>query len=424
MMNLRYGNGRAARRGDRQSRKSLATQNAAMSERSSGARLGRSRDWRIEARCRQRECLPMGPTVVSSTGPYGTGGLGRHLAELVEALRDVGHLYAYLTPGINAPDAGGVGTTVRIPRAARTVLNAPPVRFSLGWRVLLGNIAFDRVAARRLSADAHHLLVFNGHALCHAVAARRLGYRSIGLVSANCHLAYVARQHEKAWRQYPIERPWGPRVAARNLAEYDAVDYVYVSSRYAWDTFVAEGFPEGRLRLFPLTPDERYQPRRDAPTSSTFNVVYVGSLSVHKGVPLLIDAVRRLPYDDLRLILVGGWGTPGMRRHIEAATAADARIEVRPGDPVPQFHQAGVCAHPSYTDGFGYAPAEALACGVPVIVTDDTGMKDLVQPGVNGCVIPTGDLDALTLAIEDAYRIGCDASRAGEAYSGGSGVAS
>jgi glycosyltransferase involved in cell wall biosynthesis len=368
---------------------------------SSGTRVGS--DWRADAKRRQLQALPDGPTVVSSTGPYGSGGLGQHLAELVEALRATGNLAGYLTPRPAPQDAGRLGVAVGLPRTARLALKAS-ARASPGLRVLAGNVAFDIAASRRLPADAEHLLVFNGQALRHIVVARRLGYRSVGLVSANAHLAYEARQFDRAWRQYPIERPWAARSVPRNLAEYAAADYVHVSSRYVWESFVSEGFPEERLRLFPLVPNERFQIRRSPPSVSTFNVVYVGSLSVHKGVPLLIDAVRSLPHDDLRLVLVGGWGTRGMRRHIEAACAADPRVEVSPGDPLPHLLQAGVCVHPSYGEGCSYAPGEALACGVPLIVSANTGMNESIgEPGQRQ-VVPTGDLDALAQAIDAAYR--------------------
>jgi glycosyltransferase involved in cell wall biosynthesis len=352
----------------------------------------------------QRESLPDGPTVVSSTGPYGGGGLGRHLAELVEALRETGGLATYLTPRPCAEDVDRRGIEVGVPGPASAAFALPPIRFAPGWRVLLANAAFDSAAARRLPPGAEHLLVFNGHALRHVEAARRLGYRSVALVSANTHMAHEARQHTRAWCRHPLERPWAPRNRRRNIAEYAAVDHVYVSSRYAWETFVSEGFPEERLRLFPLTPHQRFQPRRSPPAVATFNVVYIGSLSVHKGVPLLIEAVRRLAHDDLRLLLVGGCGTRGMRRHIESACRADPRLSVQPGDPLPHLRDAALCVHPSYVDGFAYAPAEALACGVPTIVTEDTGMKELIDPGRNGLVLPTGDLDALTEAIAAAYR--------------------
>lgn len=375
-----------------------------MPEREGGVALPVEGDWRSQAARLQRTTLPCGPTVVSSTGPYGDGGLGRHLAELVEALRETGRLTAYLTPRPQPRDAGGCGIEVAMPRSASAALAVPPFRFSPGWRVLLSNAAFDRAAARRMPPEGEHLLAFNGHALRHVTAARRRRYRSVALVSANAHMAHETRQHRRAHRAYPLERPWAPRNLRRNILEYAAVDCIYVSSRYAWETFASEGFPAERLRLFPLTPHARFQRRSGPPATGTFNVVYVGSLAVHKGVPLLIDALRRLPYEDLRLVLVGGYGTRGMRRHVEAACQADRRLSVRPGDPLPHLLNASLCVHPSYVDGFAYAPAEALACGVPVVVTEDTGMKHLLRSGADGRVIPTGDLDALTATIEGAYR--------------------
>jgi glycosyltransferase involved in cell wall biosynthesis len=68
------------------------------------------------------------------------------------------------------------------------------------------------------------------------------------------------------------------------------------------------------------------------------------------------------------------------------------------------LHGARLYVHPAYEDGFAYAPAEALACGLPVLVSEDTGMKELIEVGTNGLVLPTGDLDALTEAIDAVYR--------------------
>jgi glycosyltransferase involved in cell wall biosynthesis len=214
----------------------------------------------------------------------------------------------------------------------------------------------------------------------------------------------VIRQHERAYREYPVERPWSTHLLSRNLAEYGRADGIYVSSDYVRQSFAEEGLAEDRMRFFPLTPDPRFQPAGEPQRSSTFNVLYSGSLVVHKGVPLLIDAFRRLAHDDLRLMLLGGWKTAQMRRHIERARAEDHRITAGPGDALRQLHDSSLCVHPAYEDGFAYAPAEALACGVPVIVSEDTGMKELIRSDRAGLVLPTGDADALAQAIDAAYR--------------------
>jgi len=268
------------------------------------------------------------------------------------------------------------------------------------WSVSVG---FDSAAARLLPA-AEHLISFNGTSLAQFQAARKARWSSLSLVSANSHMRRVLRQHARAHRAYPIERPWPTRLLARNLREYAQADRVYVSSRYVWESFVEEGFPERRLSLFPLTPHPRFTGRGAHPASTTFDIVYVGGLTVHKGIPLLVDSIRRLPFADLRLVLAGGWKTRGMRRFLEASSAADPRVAVRPGDPLPHLRAARLCVHPAYEDGFAYAPAEALACGVPVIVSEDTGMKELIRAERDGLVLPTGDLVALTETIEACYR--------------------
>jgi glycosyltransferase involved in cell wall biosynthesis len=120
---------------------------------------------------------------------------------------------------------------------------------------------------------------------------------------------------------------------------------------------------------------------------------------VTKGLPILIEAFKQFSHPRAELIIVGSTATRGMRRYM-AEQMTDHRIKMSPGDPLPALRQASVYVHPSFQDGFGYAPMEALACGVPVIVTEDTGMKEHVNEGVNGYVVPTGDVDALVQRLE------------------------
>jgi glycosyltransferase involved in cell wall biosynthesis len=371
--------------------------------------------WRAARERMQEQVMPPGRVVVSCSTPLGMGGLGRHLQEALGALA------RRETPGVcicdpSPADEGGAGGGARLdmsagggahPAGARRLAAAlaPLTRRSPVWSTWAASVAFDLDAARQLPAGAERLLAFNGSALRQLHAARRTGMRSLSLMSANSHLRRVVRMYALAHRQYPLERPWATRLLARNLAEYALAERIYVSSQHAWESFVAEGVPAAALALFPLTPDPRFVPDPDArAAASSFDIVYVGGLSVVKGVALLIDAVRRIDRADLRLVLVGGWGTRGMRRFVQRACAEDARIVVEPGDPLPHLQRAALYVHPSYEDGFGYAPVEALACGVPAIVSENTGMKELIEPGRNGLVLPTGDLDALTQAIEAAHR--------------------
>jgi glycosyltransferase involved in cell wall biosynthesis len=357
--------------------------------------------WRAEAARAQESGLADGRFLVSCPAAVsGAGGLGRHLEEIADALERSGRSSDYISGATRTSDLQATGHSPRAP--ARAML-ARSMRFSPAWRYWRTSVEFDSYAAR-VMRPADHFVAFNSTSLAQLRAAKQMRFKSISLVAANSHFRRVTRQHERARRQYPLEGSWSTRLLKRNLLEYKEADRILVASRYVWESFVEEGFPEDVLSLFPLTPDPRYAFNGAPRSSTTFDIVYVGSLSVAKGVPLLIDAVRRLAHDDIRLVLVGGWRSRGMRRFVEQARVEDPRIEVAPGDPLPRLREARLCVHPAYEDGFAYAPAEALACGVPVIVSEDTGMKDLIDSGRDGLILPTGDRVALTEAIEAAYR--------------------
>ncbi|HEX3692383.1 MAG TPA: glycosyltransferase family 4 protein [Solirubrobacteraceae bacterium] len=360
-------------------------------------------DWRRRCERSQELAVPTGSVLVSCSAPFGKGGLGRHLAEVVDALEragaDVRSLDGVRARALRAPLGrarwiGGVSAAA-----------APLARRSTTWRAWCANVEFDCRSVGALRS-AEHLVAFGGQALEQFRAAQLAGV-SRSLMSATAHVATLRRRHELARRNHPYESSWADRLVGRSLAEYERAERIYVSSRYALESFLKAGVSEERMSLFPLTPAPRFRPGplcSAEAAGGTFDVVYVGGLSVVKGVPLLIDAFSRLAHSDMRLLLVGGPESRPMRRYLQRASARDQRIVVGPGDPLPLLRRARLYVHPSYSDGFGYAPAEALACGVPAIVSEDTGMKELIEPGLTGLVLPTGDARALAEALDCAYR--------------------
>jgi glycosyltransferase involved in cell wall biosynthesis len=115
-----------------------------------------------------------------------------------------------------------------------------------------------------------------------------------------------------------------------------------------------------------------------------------------KGVPVLLDAFAAVARPDWTLTVMGSFSSYGLRSYVRKRVQQDRRITLLEyGDPLELLRRAHVFVHPSFEDGFGYAPMEALAVGVPVIVTDQTGMAEYVEEGINGSVIPAGDVEVL-----------------------------
>lgn len=337
---------------------------------------------------------------VACLAGYGSGGLGRHLAEIVEETNQAQRLQCYYTPYPQANDRQG--RSVLIPPLANW-LTTTLLRYSPGWQNHLFNELFDRAVAKVLQ-PTEEFEGFGGQTLYSFRRARQLGTRVLAMQAANSHVANIKQQHQKAIQEFNFEASWlNTAQYQKTIKEYEIADVIYYASEYTRKSFLNAGIAEHKLRKRYFKPHPRFVPADRSQQDGRFRIVYSGSLTVMKGIPILIEAFSRIPDRDAELILVGGWATKGMRHYLESWLAKDTRIKIRPGDPLPHLQQASVYVHPSYEDGFAYAPMEALACKVPAIVTEDTGMKEHIQPGVNGDVIPTGDWRSLVDCLEH-YR--------------------
>lgn len=134
-------------------------------------------------------------------------------------------------------------------------------------------------------------------------------------------------------------------------------------------------------------------------------ILFCGQMIERKGVDLLLQAFDRLIQTGTtaRLLLVGREAElPAMMQSISADTK---RLIHYAGfhDPeyLPQFfEQADVFVLPSRYDGWGVVVNQALGAGLPIICSDAVGAAvDLVEPGINGAIVPAGDVEALYTAL-------------------------
>lgn len=332
--------------------------------------------------------------ILSCNSPYGQGGIGQHFAQLVEESRDANVLRRYFCKEIRPGDEK-YGRALRPPWWEQALLRYTPLRWSPSWTSYVMNELFDLRVAGALDGPLVRFLGFAGKSLRSFSQARALGASRLELAVPNSHVENVYRLHWRAAAETGIADTWLNRAQVRKTTrEYEAADTIYVHSEYTRASFVEHGVPEDKLERTILHVDPRFEPPTERPEDDVFRIVYVGRLDATKGIPLLLNAFRKLPVEKKKLTLVGGWSTRRMRRFMQPWLEND-NIQLAPGDPLPALHEADVFVHPTYEDGFGYAPMEALACGVPVIVTEDTGMKEYIREGTSGFVVPTGSVEAL-----------------------------
>jgi glycosyltransferase involved in cell wall biosynthesis len=176
------------------------------------------------------------------------------------------------------------------------------------------------------------------------------------------------------------------------VEELDVADYVFVNSQFCHDTFVAEGYPKEKLVMIPRgfeVTKYRPLPKED----SKFRVVFVGLLCVRKGLKYLLEAWDRLNLPDAELVLVGN-----LHEELETLMKpySGRKDIVRFGfvpDPVKLYNRGTVFVFPSVDEGSAKVTYEAMACGIPVIVTPNAG--SLARDGKDGFIVPIRQVEPL-----------------------------
>jgi len=188
-----------------------------------------------------------------------------------------------------------------------------------------------------------------------------------------------------------------PRVIRRNEAEYDAADYITVPSTFALDTYVTSGVDRRKMKLasygvdlgsfFPCVPK----------SEDRFDVLFVGSVTVRKGVRYLLDGFKNLQCKNKHLTLVGS-----VSSELESTIKqirGDEQISFLGHVQQPRLREIMSKSHvmvlPSVEEGLALVQAQAMACGCPVIASENTGARDLFTDGVEGFIVPIRDADAI-----------------------------
>jgi len=133
-------------------------------------------------------------------------------------------------------------------------------------------------------------------------------------------------------------------------------------------------------------------------------VLFLANLRAHKGIFTLLDAfeevVRRLPA--ARLLVAGGGPEAQAVRARVAASSAGASVEllgaIDPRYVAATMARADVFCQPGHGEPFGWSAVEAMACGLPVVVTDAGGLGGVV-PDRAGLKVPPGEPVPLAAAL-------------------------
>jgi glycosyltransferase involved in cell wall biosynthesis len=182
--------------------------------------------------------------------------------------------------------------------------------------------------------------------------------------------------------------------------EYSLADRIRVSSNWAKASMVKGGVRAEKIDVFNQPIDlARFAPASARPPEGPLRLCFVGSLDLRKGFVHLLKAIRMLGSREVTLEMVGATGDRYCRRLFERERDG-LQVASAPGDPVPAYRRAEIFVMPTLEDGFGFVVAEAMACGLPVVVTDCCGALELIRPEKTGWIVPAGNAQALADTIK------------------------
>ncbi len=265
--------------------------------------------------------------------------------------------------------------------------------------------AIGRIAAAVAERTGAHLLAYSYYAGAAFNAGRDL--RSRLLFQVHPPVLPLRRLYQEEIEREPAARaslsaememqPLDAHAEAEQAAPVQAQG-ILCASQFSRRTLLEAG-ATAPIHVVPYGVDASlYRCRQVAPRGK-FTVAFVGAFTQRKGALYLLRALHKLA-PHVRLVIY-------TRAPIDPVFRAEFKnldVEIKAGLSNAQLAEdivrADVMALPSIAEGFGLAILEAMACGVPVICTHNTGGADLITDGQDGFVTPIRDVSALKQLLE------------------------
>jgi len=267
---------------------------------------------------------------------------------------------------------------------------------------------FDNRAAQLLTDDCDLFVGWSGNSLECIKRARALGMSTI-VERGSSHILYQQRELREEYERFGLEpKVAHPGVVEKELAEYASADFISIPSHFVRRSFEEHGIPAQRLIHVPygVSLDEFTPPdsgTREA--DPTFRILHVGKINLRKGCHYLLQAFHELQLPDSELVLVGEVAPelePFQRKYAAPNVVYEGAVPQQ--ELVSRYGRAHVFCLASIEEGLAMVMAQAMACGLPVVASTNTGAEDLVRDGQDGFVVPTRDVEAMKAKLAWLYE--------------------
>ena len=339
-----------------------------------------------------------------------------HSYHTARAAQRAGCLKRYITTRFYPERAKGIDHSLVISMplleyGAYVLRKIPLINNTVPWNWVKDSL-FDIMASRYVD-ECDILHVWNNYGLFSLRKAKEYGAKII-IQRGSAHPLIQQRLLTEEYEKYGLKFSlMNQRLIQRHVKEYEEADFVMVPSRFAYDSMIEERVPEQKLLRVTYGVDiEQFKPspKRD----KKFRVIFVGMASLQKGTHYLLEAMKQLSLPKAELILIGSM-RDNFRSILARYKGTFNYIGAVDRQAIPRYYaDSSVFVLPSIQDGFARVVTEAMASGLPVIVSENVGAKDIVRDGTDGFIIPIRDVEALKEKILFFYENEGDRQRMGE----------
>ncbi|MDN5344453.1 MAG: 1,4-alpha-glucan branching enzyme [Clostridia bacterium] len=329
--------------------------------------------------------------------PHHVGGLGIHVRDLAEALARLGMEVHILTLARGREARTRLQGGVYVHYLPTPQQPGGDVDF-LSW-VLQLNLALAD-AGRELLAGCRVPVILHAHDWLVAAAAREL--------QEEYSLPLVATIHATEYgRNKGLHNPTQRAIHRIEAGLVARADRVICCSRYMEGEIRRLFRPGGDLQVIPnaVRPIQLTSVNRDGR-----DILFVGRLVVEKGVQVLLEALARLGglYPDVRLTIAGAGPYAGELQALAGRLGVAGQVEftgfVSEAVRNQLLARSQVAVFPSLYEPFGIVALEAMAAGVPVIVSRTGGLAEVVEDGVTGLAFTPGDAGELARCLVTIFQ--------------------
>jgi glycosyltransferase involved in cell wall biosynthesis len=182
---------------------------------------------------------------------------------------------------------------------------------------------------------------------------------------------------------------------------------ITVPSNFCRQTYINKGFDAKKIHVIPygVNLNEFYRETNLRPSSRN-QLIFCGQFCIRKGAHLLVDYFKRNPYLDCTLSVVGSVN-PNLSKHYESSSISNIEFHgVVPRAEVRRYMQdAKALILPSYEEGLALVMPQALACGIPVIASEQSGATEFIRDGFNGFILENISTKAIHNAIVRLFSL-------------------